>query len=170
MSSADRKIWLENSTKLETTNSTSLIANHRWTRRATPSWAALTLLKIMFGMDTFLATKAAIKSQNAFPTSDMSKWKPNEDGPIKARVFRASQHYKELSKAVLKAIKESEKPQPQPSGSQPQLRTLKTPRRRSRSALTKGNRWLRQAAVRARTSPGNHEEFKEEAAKTKLLE
>lgn len=40
----------------------------------------------------------------------MNKWKSQEDGRTKAQVFKESQHHKGLDKAMMKAIKKSEKP------------------------------------------------------------
>ncbi|KAJ4162974.1 hypothetical protein NW754_014396 [Fusarium falciforme] len=78
----------------------------------------------------------------------MSKRKLKESGSTKARVFRANQHCKDLDKAVVKAVKESEKPR------HPVKRKLTIPKHtedtttKKKKSSDKGNKWARQAAVK----------------------
>ncbi|KAM6519171.1 hypothetical protein FALCPG4_012820 [Fusarium falciforme] len=82
----------------------------------------------------------------------MSKRKLKEGRSTKARVFRANQYCKNLDKAVVKAVKESEKPR------HPVKRKLTIPKHtedtttKKKKSSDKGNKWARQAAVKVRTS------------------
>ncbi|KAM0438774.1 hypothetical protein ACHAPT_001533 [Fusarium lateritium] len=101
LDAASRKVWLANGTKLNTTPNTKTPGSHRLGRAQTLTWAGLTLLKVIFGVDRALATKVAIKYQNEFLQADLASWEPNTDGPTTSSVFRLNVHRKHLDNSAM---------------------------------------------------------------------
>ncbi|CCT65593.1 uncharacterized protein FFB20_07833 [Fusarium fujikuroi] len=81
-----RKVWLENAGDLSTTTTTTKITSHKFYRNG-KTWADLTFLKIIFGLDHVSSGAATAKFQKLFPASDITAWDFNLDGPANGAQF-----------------------------------------------------------------------------------
>ncbi|KAM0073968.1 hypothetical protein ACKRZS_014839 [Fusarium odoratissimum] len=81
-----RKVWLDNAMDLSTTVTTTKITSHRFYRHG-KTWAELTFLKVIFGLDHFSRGAAAARFQKLFPNSDITAWDFNLDGPTNGAQF-----------------------------------------------------------------------------------
>ncbi|KAF7561578.1 hypothetical protein G7046_g2574 [Stylonectria norvegica] len=102
LSQDDLQVWQKQAENLKISKSTNKVYNHPFAKNTERiAWPHAFFLKVMFGVDRFLALTAAIYLQARYPKADIARDDVNEAGPTTDERFRKNDKLKTIGNMLL---------------------------------------------------------------------